>query len=255
MSESDPVERQKAFYASRAHHHLQVRDGDRYARKLADTLASALGIGRRHRVLELGAGFGRFTMPLLDHCGELVALDVSRRVLEDLERTRDARGIPAGRCRTLCRDVHELAADPPAGAFDFVVGFFFLHHLPDPPAAIRDLAGLLTPGGGMGFVEPNRRNPLFLLQIACCPDMTWQGEKGMFRLSRRGIEAAYRAAGLASCATRRFGFFPPQILNRWRRAEAIEGRLERVAALRGLLPFLLLSARRPPADAAGTGTR
>lgn len=248
MSDLEHVRRQKAFYERRAHGHLQVRDDDRYARKLADTLAETLGIGRGHRVLELGAGFGRFTFPLLRHCGELLALDLSRRVLDDLERVRDAAGIPEARCRTLCLDVDELAAQPLGESFDFVVGFFFLHHLPDPARSIRLLADALAPGGAMGFVEPNRRNPLFALQVACCPDMTWREEKGLFRLSRRAVESAFRAAGLERIETRSFGFFPPQLVNRWEGARRLEARLERIGALRGILPFLLPSARRPGAS-------
>lgn len=243
MNESEHVARQKAFYERRAHEHLRMRDDDRYARKLVATLAGALEIGPSHRVLEVGAGFGRFTLPLLSHCGELLALDVSRRSLDELERARDARGIPPERCRTLCRDVCGVAEARP-GRFDFVVGFFLLHHLPDPARSVAELAGLLAPGGGLGFVEPNRRNPLFLLQIAWCRDMSWREEKGLLRLGGRSTESAFRSAGLEQVATQTFGFFPPQILNRWERAGRVEERLERIGALRGVLPFRLFSGRR-----------
>jgi SAM-dependent methyltransferase len=241
-SAREEIERQRTFYRSGEHDHLRVRTDDRYAWKLASELARRAGIERRHRVLEIGAGFGRFTFPLLEHCGSVVAFDLSERVLADLAAERDRRGIPEERCGTLCGDVEKL--DPAAGPFDFVVGFFILHHLPDVPAAIRALVPSLAADGGMAFVEPNRRNPLFLAQVLFCPDMPWREERGMFRLSARKVEAAFGAASLRARPTERFGFFPPQIYNHIAPARALESGVERVRALHPVLPFLLLSARR-----------
>jgi len=245
MSDARHGERQRDFYDSREHDHLQARGDDYYATKLAGELARGVGIGPGHRVLELGAGFGRFTFPLLDHCGSLVAVDLSPRVLDSLARTRDGRGIPESRCRVHCGDLDALAGEALGAPFDFVVGFFLLHHLSDSARSIHALSNLLAPGGGMAFVEPNRRNPLFLAQVAACRDMSWREEKGMFTLSARGVEKAYREAGLERVATRSFGFFPPQVLNNIAAARRLEGFLERRRALRWLLPFLLLCAHSP----------
>ena len=115
-------------------------------------------------------------------------------------------------------------------------------------SAIRRLGRNMQPGGGIGFLEPNRRNPLFLAQVACCADMTWAEEKDTFRLSRRRVERAYRDAALCEVRTRTCGFFPPQVLNRFASARSLEARIERLPGLGGILPFLLLSARAP-ADA------
>lgn len=240
-------ERQRRFYETRAHEHLQPRDRDFYAEKLATVVAASLGLGPGDRVLEVGAGFGRFTFSLLERCGSVVASDLAPAALATLERTRDARGIPALRCTARRLDVTTLDATEVGERFSFVVGFFLLHHLPDVARCIELLSQLLAPGGQMAFVEPNRRNPLFLAQVACCADMTWAEEKGMFQLSHSGVTEAFRAAGLAPAPVQRFGFFPPQVLNRSPLARRVEARLETSAALRPLLPFLLLRARRTTA--------
>jgi SAM-dependent methyltransferase len=245
LSGRDPVCAQYRFYETAEHEHLQVRNEDHYARKLAARLAEGAGIEPHHRVLEVGAGFGRFTFPLLPHCGELVALDLSPRVLDSLARSRAARGIPPERCRTHVANLDDPEAALPEGPFDVVVGFFLLHHLPDFAHSIRRLTGVLTPGGRMAFVEPNRRNPLFLAQVAACPDMTWREEKGMFTLSARGVESGFGRARLGVLPTQRFGFFPPQVVNRLPRARRLEERLESLRALEWLLPFLLLRAEAP----------
>jgi hypothetical protein len=73
--------------------------------------------------------------------------------------------------------------------------------------------------------------------------MTWADEKGMFQLSHRGVTDAFRAAGLVPAPVQRFGFFPPQLLNRSDTIRRLEARLERARLLEPVLPFLLLRAR------------
>ena len=95
----------------------------------------------------------------------------------------------------------------------------------------------------MLFIEPNRRNPLFLLQVLCCPDMSWSAEKGMFTLGCRRIREAFDAANLSVPSIETFGWFPPKILDRWAWAFRTEERLERVPFLRPVLPFRLIRSR------------
>jgi ubiquinone/menaquinone biosynthesis C-methylase UbiE len=245
---SNHVERQSRFYGTGAHAHLQSRADDHYAAKLAARLARGLDMKAGDRVLEVGAGFGRFTFPLLSHCASVVALDLSERMLASLERVRDERGIPEARCRLVCGDVDALDEASVEAPFDHVVGFFFLHHLDDQARTLQRLARWIAPSGGIGFVEPNRRNPLFALQVLACPDMSWREERGMFRLTGAAVEAAYRSAGLNDIRSETFGFFPPQIVNHLATARRLEERLEALRSLRWILPFLLLSARRPQPD-------
>jgi SAM-dependent methyltransferase len=245
VSDSDSVDRQRRFYDTREHAHLQVQTDDFYASKLAHRMVDALGIRDSDRVLEVGAGFGRFTFPLLERCAEVVALDLSRVALEKLEARRDALGVDRRRLTTFCGNLDGVGAGELGQRFDFVVGFFLLHHLPDVAGSIEQLASVLSSGGRIGFLEPNRRNPLFLAQLAACADMTWAQERGMFRLSRGHVEDAYRRAGLEVLDTGNFGFFPPQVLNPLPFARRIEERLESLAVLQWVLPFLILTARAP----------
>lgn len=240
---SDPTELQRHFYARGAHAHLQPRDGDFYAAKLVDMAVRGMGLGQEDRVLEVGAGFGRFSFALLERCASLVAADLSDRALAALDATRARQGIAPERVATRCVDLSRFAPEELGERFPAIVGFFILHHLPDAADTIRRLAGALAPGGVLAFVEPNRRNPLFLAQVACCADMTWAEEKGMFQLSAHAVETSFRDAGLDVLPTRRFGCLPPQLVNRFGWARAIEAGVERARVFEPILPFLLLRAR------------
>ncbi len=248
MSDTEHVDRQRAFYDTRDHAHLQASADDAFARKLASEVANEVGIGPSHRILEIGAGFGRFTFNLLEHCDSLLAVDLSQVALDKLESQRDAAGLEARRCQTLCCDLNELTPEAIGGRFDFIVGFFLLHHLPDYAHSIRTLAHLLAPGGRMAIVEPNRRNPLYVVQLSACPDMTWAEEKGLFALSRKGVETACDSGSLEEIQTRMFGFFPPGIFNRFGWARSLEAMLEKSRVVQWILPFLLLTARAPIED-------
>lgn len=242
---SPHLERQRRFYQSRGHQHLQAHVDDYYSAKLVETLVRECGIDPEHRVLEVGAGFGRFTLHLLRHCREVVAVDLSARALETLEESCRAAGIPDDRCLTVEADIDDPNVEALKGPFDFVVGFYVLHHLADYAATLCHLAPKLVPGGRTAFIEPNRRNPLFLAQVAFCADMDWKEEKGMFQLSAAGVERAFAGAGLRSRPTHRFGFFPPPVLQHWPPSRAIENRLEHLPGLGWLLPLLLVSAEAP----------
>jgi SAM-dependent methyltransferase len=249
---SEHAARQRRFYESRAHRALQPHEGDYYVHKLASTLAVAVGIESHHRLLEVGAGFGRFTFALLEWCESVTVLDLSEQALGTVERERKARGIASDRIRSIRADLDAVSLEELGAAYDQVVGFFVLHHLEDVGASIGRLAQFVAPGGAIGFIEPNRWNPLYAAQVSCCPDMTWSEEKGVWRLSSRAVEDHFRQAGLEAQPVERFGFFPPQLINRFAWARRLETALERQRWLAPVLPFLSLSARAPaPADDPG----
>src|SRR3954471_17282108 len=79
------------------------------------------------RALEIGAGPGYLSLNLLQagFIGEAVCTDISRGMLDELERTAARLGL---RITTACCDAQELPfADD---TFDLVFGHAVLHHLP-----------------------------------------------------------------------------------------------------------------------------
>lgn len=243
--ESQHTANQREFYETRSHAALRPREGDLFVRNLVTRLVAVAGIERHHRVLEVGAGFGRFTLGLLDHCHSVTAVDLSSQALAALEQERESRGIEAARVRTVHGDIDRLDRSELYPPYDAVVGFFVLHHLENVGASLERLTSLVDPDGIMAFLEPNRWNPSYMAQVACCPDMRWREEKGVWKLAAHAVEGHFRRNGLEPVPTQRLGFFPPQLYNRFDRLRRLESLLERQRVLLPVLPFLILAARRP----------
>ncbi|MBI1762631.1 MAG: class I SAM-dependent methyltransferase [Acidobacteria bacterium] len=191
------------------------------------------------RVLEVGCGMGRYTLPLAERGVRVEGLDLSPVLLERL------REFNAGRF-----DIPLYAADlsaPPAqllGQYDLVLGFFMLHHLHSLDECFAGLARLLKPGGRVVFLEPNPFNPLYYAQILLTPRMTWRAERGMLQMRRTTLAQTLARHGFINFTLRRFGFFPPLLANQgW--GAPVERVLERVPLWRGLLPFQIFSGELP----------
>ena len=151
-------------------------------------LAKALGAqpSRVQRSLEIGSGTGYYTLhlALAGLVVEPVATDISRGMLDELERSAAQLGVAV---TTACCEAAQLPfADR---SFDLVLGHAVLHHLPDLDAAFQELARVLRPGGQLVFCgEPSRTGH----RLAEIPKRT-----GLLAapLWRRALRARPRAPG------------------------------------------------------------
>ncbi|MBT2382950.1 type I polyketide synthase [Streptomyces sp. ISL-11] len=110
------------------------------------------------RVLEIGAGTGRLTWPLLTdwpgrHGVEYHFTDISPLIVRRAQTRAAELGLPDMRFST-----YDIGQDPAAqglvpGSYDLVLGYNVVHATPSVPVALRHLAGLLRPGGRVGLVE------------------------------------------------------------------------------------------------------
>jgi len=209
-----------------------------YLNRHLDEALRAAGARPEERLLEIGCGMGRYTLLLAQRGYAVEGMDISPSLLGRLRSF-------AGEGHPITLHCADIAEPPPAleGKFDVVLGLFTLHHVHDMAACFGGIRRVLRPGGRVLFLEPNGWNPLFYLQIAVTPGMTWQGDGGVTRMRRGPVFRAMHEAGLTRLSNERFGFFPPFLTNRhWgRRLEAI---LERVPFWRPLLPFQMFRGER-----------
>jgi SAM-dependent methyltransferase len=231
-------EYQREYFEARSKPTMRPRDTP-YVHRQTEELTAFAGIATTDRIVDVGCGEGRYTIPLAARGFDVEGLDLAPVLLERLTESAGGRF-----------DIPLHAADvmaPPAELherYDAAVGFFALHHFHDLEACFRGIARLVRPGGTITFLEPNPLNPLYYVQIAVTPRMTWEGDGGLVRMHPRTLDRAARAAGLEDMRFRRFGFFPPMVANR-PRGRALERQLEGFPPLKPVLPFTLVRWRRP----------
>jgi SAM-dependent methyltransferase len=176
-----------------------------YVLRHLSELVSAAGIRKGERVLEVGAGMGRFTLPMHEMGIDVTATDLSGELIRELK-------VAAPGVESLVCDVTAIP-DLVNGPFDKVVGFFMLHHLEDMNTAFKSFAKVLKPGGFVAFSEPNAYYPFFYLQILLSPEMKWMVDGGVVNMRPRVLLPAMEAAGFIDIKIMRYGFFPPFIYN------------------------------------------
>ena len=212
--------------------------GSPYVQRQLDQLSAVAGLEPEQTILEIGCGQGRYTLPLVDRGFRVTGLDLSPVLLE---RLRTAAGP---------REIDLIAADiayPPPELerrFDRVLGLFALHHMHDLDLVFRGVARTLKPGGLVALLEPVPQNPLYYLQIAFTPRMTWRGERGLLKMRSRGVHAALRRQGFVDCRTESFGLFPPAIVNH-RLGLRLEDALQHSRFARAAHAFQIFSAGLP----------
>jgi len=207
-----------------------------YVQRQVARMEEAAELRRGLAVLEVGAGLGRYSLPLLARGHDLTCLDLSAAMLE---RLQEAAG--ESRPAVLAGDVARIEELTPR-RFDRVIGFFVLHHVHDLDTVFAGVARALRPGGIAAFCEPVVHNPLYYLQIALVPHIRWKAERGILKLRNRPVLEALRRAGFQDPSSATFGFFPPLVANTTAGAR-LEDVLMRVSPLRVFHAFRLFRAR------------
>ena len=181
----------------------------------------------RH-LLEIGAGAGRYTLPLLRAGYRIDALDLSPRALARLAERARAEGL-SERLRTIAGDAERL---DPGGAYDLVYGVHLLHHVADRVAMLASMRRAARRGGVVVCVEPNPLNPAWYAYITLDRLRSWRVERGLLTIVPWALVRDYRRAGLSGVTRVMYGAVPIPAVNRWPGLLALEARLNRTPGLR-----------------------
>lgn len=162
----------------------------------------------RSGAFELGCGVGRVSRALATRFGHVTGVDISQSMIDR------AREINADRtnCEWFVNDAPDLRAFDD-GAYDLVLSFIVLQHVPDRAAIsayLRDMARMLAPGGALVVQLPAsmpirqrvqwRRRAYRGLRAAGVSERTLYDRMGldpirMNWLPRRDVESCLRMAG------------------------------------------------------------
>lgn len=159
----------------------------------------AAGVGPGTRVLDLGAGMGDVSLLAAELGATVVGVE---RDPASIER---ARARVAGKPIQLVQGtIPELAVD---GMFDVICGRLILIYLPDPAAAIRQLAERhLAPGGSIAFVEYDMR-PGIVLPTPALARRSMETMSKIFRAAGCNPDIGFELPRVFAAA----GFAPPAL--------------------------------------------
>ncbi len=130
--QSDDVE--IAFWAAHAEEYARRCDAE--LRQPGDVVDAVLAhIQPSDHVLDIGAGVGRFTLPIARRSAAVTALDLSPDMLAMLSHRCARANIDAGRIRIMQGNVEALSLD----AYDVVLAAWSLYRLRDPLRTMRKL--------------------------------------------------------------------------------------------------------------------
>lgn len=210
-----------------------------YVNRHVDQFISYSGISREQDILEVGCGMGKFTFPLLKRGFNITGLDLSPYLLQKLLQHNDNR-YPVD---LIASDILDI---PPEydEQFDHVIGFFTLHHFLNLETYVKAMSRVLKPGGSIMFIEPNAYNPLYYIQIAVTPRMSWKGDKGVALMHRKNFKRASEYAGMELSELKKYGYFPPFAVNT-KVGKYTEDVIEKFRLLKPVAAFQFIKMTKP----------
>ncbi len=155
----------EVFYDSLAACYDEEQDarGQHYLRRVERDLVEKHVLSMfkgQERVLELGAGTGRFSLLLAKHAQKVVAVDVSPQMLSVLNTKALADGISC--VDTACGDMEGAW---PKGPFDWVCSMSALEYVADLDGIVAQASDKLTDGGRLYFITAHRTPFRWFTQI------------------------------------------------------------------------------------------
>ncbi len=174
------------FYDGLALRYEQEQDtaaGRGERRAVMDRLPSILK--KEHRVLEIGAGSGVFTLPMARLCGRVTALDISAGMLDKLKEKAGIDNVT--NIRTIIADFQDAELDE---TYDAVCSFSSFEYIPDLEGLFLKISAHLMPGGILYFTTAHRSFFRFFTQLGnAVRQGIWLHARGR-RQVRRALERA-----------------------------------------------------------------
>ncbi|NDC37506.1 MAG: class I SAM-dependent methyltransferase [Proteobacteria bacterium] len=215
-------------YYDIAKHSYMRYDNDRLADFVHERIDNSL-INAYDTAIELGAGMGRFSAPLLRRFRRVVLEEPVPAYFDLLMR----RFYPQA---SISKEPAESFLKSYSGGPAAVYCFHLMHHL---PREIRDkIYAFVRLNRGLGIlVEPNPLNPLLLLQILLTKDMSFWEERRYLVLGRGRYASELAANGLEILHYERFLVTPPVLANTLLQMSA-KNIVMAIESLRKAVPFL-----------------
>jgi len=197
------------YFASGKHSYMSTR-GEPFAERVYE-----LSVHERCRqyttAVELGAGTGRFSGPLVRRFERVFLVEPATEYARELEVH-----FPQEHVSVVADTAEAFLGNCPAAGPVLLCCFHLLHHL-DRDQRAR-IYGFLCSTGSRGiFVDPNPWNPLIPIQIMVTPDMSFSEERRYLKLTPSFLRREFAQFGLEVVRFKRILAVPPFLADRFLR--------------------------------------
>ncbi len=190
--------------------------------------------------LDVGCGFGRLSIALLQAGCRVTGVDISQPSLDQLSQRVRCLDL-ADRFEARCQPLQKITEK---ARYHLLCGRGILHHLEHPVAALAKLRATLVPGGRAVFMDPNPLNPAWVPFILFHPTLSWSLERHYLRGTPRHSHKMLQQAGFEKIEHRFIGMLPPPLWGRFSQMTKLEDKLTSLPALRALSMYIIISGTR-----------
>jgi len=229
--------KQKSFYDTTEQKRIWYQPDSVFVTDMVKKFLAFTEIPLGAKILDVGCGAGRYSIPLIRLGYQITGIDLSQRLLDKFNEDATNCKLSSSQYELCCQDVESFAMER-KGVFDAVIGFNILHHIFDLDYCFSQIGKCLKKGGIVGFIEPNAYNPLHIIDISL--DRRWQAEGNIRNSTPKNLSKHLARNAYCDVACLRFGFFPPFVIDSIPVMARLEHLVERSRIFEYLLTFFII---------------
>jgi len=170
-----------------------------------------LSLDRGSRIIEMGCGTGRYTIPLLKKGFNLYGIDFSKESLKILRNDSQKNDLNGSLKGLIVATGNEIPIRK--DSFDAAICVHVLHHVPYIKKVIIEMTKVVRKGGVVACLEPNPFCPYWYISIPINGLKKWNIEKGLVRCTDSNFRSIFKSAGLTNIKIENRGFIPPKLMD------------------------------------------
>ncbi len=235
------LQQQRSHFDSNSHGYSRMYgDSTAFHDAMTARLLNIAGIKKGMKVLDLGCGAGRTTIPVLQAGCEVTGLELSEKTLDLLQQKIETLGLQDSFIPKNCpaEQLHDHET------YDLVIGRGILHHLEDPLTVLELVRDALLPGGKAVFMDPNPLQPAWIAFITLHPALSWAIESGVLRHTPWNNRKIFHEAGFSDVSIEFLGLVPPPLWQMKIPAWLMETALTKTPLLRAMSLYMVTIVQR-----------
>lgn len=215
-----------------------IRYDDYASRYEFETLTRFIPKISESKILDIGCGIGRFTIPLARIAKHVTGIDLSRESLRILRLHAEKLHI-----RNITTKAIDIRDYRNRERFDCVLLVNVIHHFQNPGILLAKIKSLLKPKGTLVIYEFNPLNPLFIPAFVMHGQVRVHLNKEYFQSLPWMLDKSLRKAGYRVDTVHKHAFLPSSLYNVSPVFVKINALLNSVPIVRELCAFHILICR------------